>query len=176
MPSIGYGLGFRLDTQLSPSESTAPVPFITSQSTGVLRNNFSGFVGFQFTVGASPITITALGRLVFAGNTFTHVVNLYDNGGSGIPILTVTVATLGQTAGQYTYANVITPMVLAAGGIYFCLSQELSAGDQWADQTTTVVGASVATVNGSAIILSTAPQLGAAGLFSYVPPNFLYHL
>src|SRR5262249_55470334 len=43
-----------------PSSSS----FVTNKTLGTLRNNWDGWVGMQITVGASPLTVTALGRIM----------------------------------------------------------------------------------------------------------------
>src|SRR5215831_17464936 len=44
-----------------------PEPFVTAFTVSGLRADFTGRVGFWFTVGSQPITIFSLGRWVFAG-------------------------------------------------------------------------------------------------------------
>src|SRR5436309_6962322 len=51
---------------------------LTGQVLGSLRNNFTGWVGFEFTVGANPLTVSQLGRWDVAGNAATHTLKLAD--------------------------------------------------------------------------------------------------
>src|SRR6266571_8320312 len=52
-------------------------PLVTGVTTnGFLRNDASAWVGFQFTVGGVPITVSSLGRWVVSGNSGTHTVQL----------------------------------------------------------------------------------------------------
>ena len=53
---------------LTVQTSTATA-YVSSQTLGTLRNNFSGWVGMSVTVGNTPLTVTALGRMEVAGNT-----------------------------------------------------------------------------------------------------------
>ena len=53
-------------------------PFVLSDPVGILRNNFSGWVGMRFTVGSSPLSISALGRICVAGNSGTHTIKLVN--------------------------------------------------------------------------------------------------
>jgi hypothetical protein len=66
------------DTQvLSITVNAAPLTaFVTGQTLGSLRNDFSNWVGFRFTVGSSNITVGELGRWVVSGNSGTHAVKL----------------------------------------------------------------------------------------------------
>lgn len=52
--------------------------FVTSKTLGTLRNDFSGWVGMEVTVGGSPITVLSLGRIDVSGNTGSHTVKIYD--------------------------------------------------------------------------------------------------
>ena len=46
---------------------SAGTPYVTSKTLGTLRNNFTGWVGMQLTVGSSGLVITSLGRIVAPG-------------------------------------------------------------------------------------------------------------
>jgi hypothetical protein len=56
-------------TVSAPITSTS---YVTGQTLGTLRRDFTGRVGFKFTVGATPLTINMLGRWIVSGNTGTH--------------------------------------------------------------------------------------------------------
>ena len=45
-----------------------------------LRNDFTGWVGMNLTVGGSAIRVTALGRICLAGNSGTHTVKFVNSG------------------------------------------------------------------------------------------------
>ncbi|MFL6546767.1 MAG: hypothetical protein ACJ8LM_16515, partial [Candidatus Udaeobacter sp.] len=72
--------------------------FIAAQTPGSLRNNYSGFVGFKFTVGPRPATAYALGRFVVAGNTQNHMVKLVQANGADVPNGSVILSTAGAAA------------------------------------------------------------------------------
>ena len=55
--------------------------YVTSFSLGTARNNFSGWVGMSVTVGNTPLTVTALGRMEVAGNTGNHTVQIVNASG-----------------------------------------------------------------------------------------------
>src|SRR5262249_20801535 len=54
-----------------PSSATA---YVTGVELGKLRNDYSGWVGMEVVVGASPVTVTQLGRMMASGNSGTHTV------------------------------------------------------------------------------------------------------
>lgn len=130
-----YGIPYLQPQFFRPRENGGAVgmPFITGYSSlGSLRNDFSSGVGFQFTVGASNITVTHLGRWVISGNAATHDVTLYD----GVTVATdaigsVTVDTAGQPVDAFVYEPLGSPITLTASGTYYLLSLELNGGDQW---------------------------------------------
>lgn len=151
-------------------------PFITGQTIGTLRSNFTGCVGFSFSTGAAPITITDLGRWVVAGNSATHTVDIV------IPAISLVaqavIVTSGATANAYAY-TAITPVVLSATTNYNVVSTEVNGGDQWGDNNTSVTHTSVGTVNQA--VVDTAPPncIATSGANasldnSYVPTNFKY--
>ncbi len=95
-----------------PSNPTSNPParggitFVTSQTFGTIRNNYSGFIGMQFRVGNNPITVSALGRIVAPGNTGSHLVKILD-ASTGIDVTgaSATVATAGVAAGTLHLAR-----------------------------------------------------------------------
>lgn len=154
-----------------PSGSTA---FITSSPVTSLRSDFTGCVGFRFTVGASNITITDLARWVVSGNSGTHTVKIVD--ASGTVLASVSINTSGQPVG-FCYGS-ITPLVLTAGVTYTILSSETASADQWYEVgSVTPIGSDATVIGGSyQLSCSGAPALVYAGTESYVTVNFKYHL
>jgi hypothetical protein len=146
--------------------------FITSFSTAgrPLRNDFSGWVGMKITVGASPLTVSALGRACATGNTGTHQQKLV-NASTGADVVSATVSMAGCTPGQFVYGA--TSAVLPAGSSYFLMSQETSGGDRWHDQGP--VSATSAASIPSAAYSSGANWIAIGSANSaYVPVSFLY--
>lgn len=121
------------------------VALVTGQTLSFLRQNFNGYIGFKFTVGALPITVTKLGRWVVAGNDETHDIVITDSTGSSV-LATATVDTLGASSGAYLFSTLPSFVTLSALTQYALLSQERDAGgsDEWYDSmpitTTAVVG------------------------------------
>jgi hypothetical protein len=120
---------------LSPSSTVQG--FITSVVTpGTLRNNWPAPVGMQITVGASPITVTSLGRWMFSGNTQAHQLTLVDVNNVNLGSVTVNMA--GKPVGQFVYATLSSPVVLSASHVYYVLSGENQGGDFWYDNDAVV--------------------------------------
>ncbi len=138
------------------------------------RNDFGSFVGMKLTVGATPITVTALGRIFVTGNTGTHTVKFVRvSDGVDVPGGSVSISMTGGTAGQFQYVLLASPVTLLANTAYYLVSQEAIGGDTWYEYDT-VSSTSVATVNSSVYLIGTTwYPIGAANT-SYVPPNFQY--
>jgi hypothetical protein len=151
-------------------------PFVTSFVAGTLRNNYSGWVGLQVTVGATPVTVTELGRIMVSGNSGTHTVKLVRvSDGQDVPGGSVSIAMSGGTVGQFKYATLASPVVLAANTNYWLMSQETFGGDSWSDLNTTVTTTSVATVNTAAYGTGPGAWVAIAGPNqTYGPVNFKY--
>ncbi len=148
--------------------------FVTSETLGTLRNDFSGWVGMLIQVGSSSTTVNSLGRMMVSGNTGTHLVKIVDTSGTDVSGASVSVAMSGGTPGSFVYGNLASPVTLNAGATYYVLSQETSSGDQWYDVNSTIQTTGIASelsavyfYNGSYI------TLGSAG-HTYVPLDFTY--
>jgi hypothetical protein len=160
---------------LPPVVASSDTVLVTSQdTTGTLRNDVDGKVGFQFTVGANPITVTALGRWVVSGNSGAHNLVIMT-GDCSSTLAAVIVNTSGATPGTYLYAT-ITPLTLSANASYRVLSTETSAGtEQWYSNGPITTTSDVGSI--SAAYSIAGPGCGnAAANESYVPVNLKYHL
>jgi hypothetical protein len=179
--TLGAGAEYTLG---SPAAATVTIqddeagstPFVTSFVAGTLRNNYSGWVGMQVTAGASPVTVTELGRIMVSGNSGTHTVKLVRvSDGQDVPGGSVSIAMSGGTVGQFKYATLASPVVLAANTNYWLMSQETFGGDSWSDLNTTVTTTSVATVNTAAYGTGPGAWVAIAGPNqTYGPVNFKY--
>lgn len=151
--------------------------FITGQTLGTLRNNYTGFVGFKFTTGNSAIKITQLGRWVVSGNTGSHAIKItLASSGSMVSGGTATVATSGAAAGQYVYATLPSPIILQPNTAYYVSSLETSGGDQWYDSNTTLTSTFDAAINNAvnAANGSTSWTMTGSAGNSFGPVNFIY--
>lgn len=137
-------LRFTTDSTESPTTKSSFVMDITA---GTARNDFSGYVGFRFVVGDSPLIITDLGRYVLPGNTQDHVVKLVrTSDGGDVPGGTVTVPTGNATGGRFQYTPLAAPLTLAAGTEYLLVTLESSGGDTWLQGDTLLMADPGATI------------------------------
>lgn len=170
-------MSFIIDPYKFAAGGGAGIPFITGLTIVGTRNNFDGLVGFRFTVGASPITITDLGRMRFTGNANSHTVAIYRNSDQ-VLMATASVDVSSGTVGQFNYTS-ITPVVLAAGVAYNIGSNEVSGGDIWGDDNMSGITTEADATITHSVFQVIAPgnfQNNATGVRSYVPPNFKFHL
>ena len=138
--------------EVRPPPGPAAGGLVTSDITGSDRSNFTGQAGMEFTTGASPVTVTALGRGYLPADTQPHTLSLYQ-AGTGALVASATVAT-GTAADPdglgFTYQGLSSPVTLAANTSYILASSETSGGDPFFDADTTVHLASGFTANGPA--------------------------
>jgi hypothetical protein len=154
--------------------TTANTTFVTGETLGTLQNGHVGGVGFEFTVGSSPITVYSLGRWVAAGNSGTHAVSLVQVS-NGATVGTVTVNTAGATAGAFTYTSLGTPVVLSANTAYYLLSQEASPGDQWYSGATALTTTTAGTITNAEDSASGGRYSAeTAGSYGWGPVDFTY--
>jgi len=122
---------------------------VTPTTLGTVRNNFTGWVGLELTVGSSALEVTSVGRIFISGNTGSHLVKLV-NAATGVDIPGGSAVVSGGTAGTFTYTPLASPVTLDANGIYYLLSEETEGGDQWYGNNTTVQSSAGAVVSGAA--------------------------
>jgi hypothetical protein len=161
---------------LTVSAATSGTYFVTSESLGTLRNNYTGFVGTNITVGAAPITVTALGRMVAGSNGGSHLVKIVQaSTGTDVPGASVTVNVGTGTPGAFAYATLSSPVTLSANTAYYVVTQETSGGDSWYDFTNTSVQTALVATATSAVYSSGSSYitLGSPGQ-TYGPVDFEY--
>jgi len=138
-----------------------------------LRNDFTGWVGMKLTVGTTPLSVSALGRICAVGNSQTHTVKFVNaSDGSDVAGASVSLSMAGCTAGQFVY-QAISPALLAAGASYYLVTQETQGRDRWYDQGA-VSTKTDAAVNGAIYAWNGSWYAGGSANTSYVPPNFQY--
>lgn len=169
VPSSGVA---RLWDRGTPAEAA----FVTGTTLGISHNSWSGWAGMRIQVGANPVVVTALGRMVVAGNTATHTVKLVKaREGTEVPGGAVEVATSGGVADEFQYANLNSPVALAAGADYYVVSQEKAGGDRFYSADTMVTTTPVADV-----ITAVADDYSGGWVFplgaghTYGPVDFKY--
>ena len=138
-----------------------------------LRNDFSGFVGTQLTVGSSPLSVTSVGRACFAGNSRSHTVKIVQ-AATGADVASAMVDMSNCTLGQFAYASLASAVTLQPGARYYLVSQETAGGDTWYNHVA-IATTNVATVSNS--IWSpdgTHWNLIDGPNTAFVPPDFIY--
>lgn len=173
------GLAVASIKSINGLDTTSPAgdpAYLTGQSLGTLRSDFSGQVGFAVDVNDSSIVVTELGRWVVSGNSQTHVVGIYTStAGIGAPLGYVTVNTSGATAGQYLYATLASPVTLTGGGNrYHIFTTEVATLDQWYNDDTGVTPTAAPVMVGSSYYF-TGFFTNTLGNFAFGPVNFKFH-
>lgn len=150
-----------------------PVNFLTSQSLGMVKNDYSGWAGVKITVGSLPLKVTDLGRLVITGNTQAHKIKIVDAAsGSDVADGEASVEMAGGSEGQFVYTKLNAPVVLNANTSYYIVSQETEGGDKWGDSDTQAT-AEVARID-NAVRLGQSGQwenIGSQGEM-FIPVDF----
>ena len=150
--------------------------YVTSFGLGTPRSNFTGWIGMRFTVGSSPVTVTALGRYVASGSSGSHTMKIVNAANSqDVTGASVSVSTSGATVGTFAYANLASSVTLNANTTYYLMSQEASGGDTWYDMNTSIQTTAVAAETAAIYSYDGATYfaLGSANQ-SYGPVGFLY--
>jgi hypothetical protein len=162
-----------VDFRYTPGAAPTGSNLVSSVTAGTARNDFGGWVGGSFTTGASPVTLTQLGRLFLSGNSGTHTVKVVTSNGADVPGAFVSVNLSGGVPGAFNYAPLGSSVTLNPNTTYYIVSKETAGGDLWYDFNTVVQTGSSASVNGGiysfdgvAYIFVSAPQR------MYVPLDF----
>jgi O-glycosyl hydrolase len=138
--------------EVQPLPPPAAGGLVTSDATATIRSNFTGQAGLEFTTGASPVTVTALGRADLPGDAQSHAVSLYQ-AGTGALVASAQVPT-GAAADPdplgFSYQDLDSPVTLAADTTYVLVSEETSGGDPFFDADTAVGLAAGFTAEGPA--------------------------
>lgn len=166
-------LTFTIDNSAPPVVSGTS--YITSFTPGMPNNNFNGWVGMRLNVGANPITVTALGRVFIPGNIGVHAVKFVRaNDSTDLPGGSASVAVASGSPNAFTYAQLATPVTLAANTAYYLVSFETGGGDMWYS-TTSVTSTNIATATGLAYSDGAGKfaAINAPGS-AFVPVSFLY--
>ncbi len=181
---------------LSSRAMTAAVG-ISDDGTGMLRNNFTGTIGYRFTVGSSNLSVTALGfwddtARDVAGSTAEssgapdglsnetgHKIGIWDNLTNLLTSATVPTATGGSLVDEWRYVSLDLPLTLSAGSTYTIGAYVVNGdGDLWHDASNTPLFAS--DIASEAALSSPGnendlldPQF-SGGAAAYSVPNFQY--
>ena len=180
-------------TDASEPVTVSATPGITSfvidqpPIAGAARNNFSGFVGMEIMVGATPIIVTQLGRIVATTNSGIHEVKIVSpvttpvpgQPVAGIDVVSANVTTVAQVnqvnVGRFAWAPLPQPVTLQSNTIYFIVSSEIDGGDLWHEEQP-VPTTAVAALQFSIFTVATGADAGKyrrnSGGRCYVPVSF----
>jgi prepilin-type N-terminal cleavage/methylation domain-containing protein/prepilin-type processing-associated H-X9-DG protein len=144
---------------------------------GSRRTNYGGSLGYAFTVGAAPLTVTALGRLFITGNSGTHPLGIVKASDSSVVAsASLTAGGAGAVHNQHQWVTLPTAVTLAANTQYAMLTQEAMSGDEWYEVSTislpAVASAPAARYAGNFPSIGTLYSNGSNN--SYAHPNFKY--
>lgn len=109
---------------------SSPTSFSVNPADGA-RNNFTGCVGFNFTINQA-IIVSALGRKFPASNVSNHVIKLWDTSGPTLLASGTILVASASDANNFKFVS-ITPVTLVIGHTYAIACDELSGGDVWND-------------------------------------------
>ncbi|TDX81019.1 O-glycosyl hydrolase [Rathayibacter sp. PhB151] len=163
--------------EVTTTAAPAAGSLVSQADPGTVRNDLTGEVGLSFTTGASPVTVTALGRQLVTGSTTgVHQLSLYDST-TGTAVATAALDTaVSETDGLgFQYRPLAAPVTLAAGRTYHLASAEAAGGDQWREFDSTVALRPGFTANGPAYRLpgGTWTVFGATPTKGYGLVNLL---
>lgn len=112
---------------------------MTSRVTGSLRDNLTGQVGMAFTTGSTGLRVASLGRAYATGGTGTHTLSLHQaSTTTQVASAQVNTAAAPIDGLGFQYANLSSPIGLAANTTYYLVSSETNGGDPWFDADSTV--------------------------------------
>lgn len=176
--AVALGAGMAPSVIASANFTAAPeAHFILGETLSRPRNNFSGWVGMQFSVGPQALSVSALGRLTLSGNTQPHTVKLVDaESGQDIPGGGVSVTS--GAPGLFGYASLPSAVTLAANTTYYLVSHEEEGGDRWYDASP-VTSSSDGAIAAAIFAGDSAPASWAALSLrghSYGPVDFVYQV
>lgn len=124
----------------APAVASGDTSFVSSVNVGSapLRNDFTGGVGMEITVGSTAIRATQLCRSYVSGNSGTHTLTLATTAGATLATASINMGAGSTDANGFKCATLPTPVNLAANTSYYVTSSETSGGDQWRDYSLTL--------------------------------------
>lgn len=142
------------------------------------RNNYTGTVGVNFTVGAANLSVTHLGfqDANLDGLASSHLVGIWDNSGTLIASATIQSGTASTLVDNWRYESLAGPVTLFAGLDYTIGGFVSNAGDVWSDNggSASVTSSSDITVNQEVFVGSTFTRptsIGGGDSLRWAPAN-----
>ncbi len=147
--------------------------FATSTSIAPSRpTGETGWFGMKIEVGSEPVTVRALGRMYQHGNSGTHPIRIVKASDNAV-VAEASVTMTNWNHGQYKYAELSSPVTLAANTIYYVASQEFSGGDRWSRAT--ITSSNVARIMGGIRSYNGFTWRNIGGNpYPFVPVDFIY--
>lgn len=150
----------------------SPTSFVASTTTSG-NDISSGTVGleagYKFVVGASALTVSALGGKRHSGTSGDYTVRIRDNSGTLIAEALIDYDSVAVTEWAYTS---VTPVVLSAGATYHITATRWSWGV--APAGTATLANVVSTADGTITDFTNQLQSPSSGVVAFV--SFLYTL
>lgn len=156
------------------SKAGGELAFVTGFSTAFLRNDFTGWVGAQITVGVDPLKLNSVGRVCAPGNSGSHIVKFVNvSDGTDVAGASAAVNMKGCTTNQFVYAALPNAVTLQPGTRYYLVTQEEMGSDQWYDGTS-VTSRTEASISSTASRGTGDWSTGKTAGLVYGPLDFLY--
>jgi hypothetical protein len=161
---------------LDDDSSCPPGPWVTAKTLGSAMNSLTAWLGLRVRTGASPLTVTDLGRIHLDGNTAAHELRLI-HASTKATVAAALWTPAGGVNGTFRYVSLTSPVTLAANTEYYLVSREVSGGDRWCNAATTLSTTAAASLLGTAISADGATwTLGTVAGRAFIPTDFKYHL
>jgi hypothetical protein len=152
---VGCHLLFDLEPvpDYEPPVEPVEVPFVKAFALGTSRTDATSWVGMVIKVGAKPLSVTQLGRIMLTASTGEHQVKLVQPAGTGgVDVMNGKVTIPPSAAIQpspdnpgFAYATVPGPVTLLQDTEYYLVSYESAAGgDVFHSRDTTVTTTDIA--------------------------------
>lgn len=151
--------------------------FMTAVTIGSTRNNHGNGLGFRFTVGSSPMTVSELGRWRFSGNSGSHLVKIVEDAVGFATLASVSIDMSSGTLDAFKF-SAISPIVLSASTDYIVASVETNGGDIWGDDNMTGITTTADGTITSSVFQTgpTAWQSNSGGIRAFIPVSMKYQV
>lgn len=164
-----------------PSEEVSATPtwpfgaFVTGFAPGAVRAGSDGFYGMAIEVGPAPLTIQTLGRAFGLGLAGVHELRLID-GATNLELGHATVDMNSPASGPFKYSPLVPgDVTVAAGRIYYIVSEEFTGGESFYNRNTVVQTRTEAKVTSAVSSDSPGVYVTAGGANqAYGPVSFQY--
>jgi hypothetical protein len=115
----------------------APLEFATVGTLGMSRNDFTGFAGMAIDVGSKALKVQSLERYCVANSTGDHRIKIVD-AETGMQVGDTALVSLANKSEGFVSAKLMSATTLTAGKRYYIVSEELTGGDFFFDNDTTL--------------------------------------